>query len=427
QFALSEMYNQHYLFCLDYYENTLNRNLINKFKIFQEKGYLEILTTSATHCFLPHYKEFPQNIDAQIYSALQFHESNFKESPQGFWFPECGYYPGLEKTLKKYGIDYFISSAHGILYADERPKYGLYAPVQCPNGVSAFGRDRASSESIWSSDDGFPSNSVYRDFYRDIGFDLPNDYIGQFIGDGTFRINTGLKYHKITGRDSLENKDLYDIEDGRAQAEIDAESFVANRLRQAETLSQLMDRPPMILCPFDAELFGHWWFEGTMFLEQVIRKIHKQSELHLATPGDYLENYPINQTAQPSFASWGERGYGQVWLDGSNDWIYRHTHELIERMSELAERYPDESGLKERTLNQAAREVLLAQASDWPFIIKTGTTVPYATKRLKEHINDFNLIYDTLCRNSVSTEWLTTLEKRNNLFPDLDYRIFKKK
>lgn len=427
QKPLAEMYYRNYTQCLDLYENTYQRDLLGVFKAYQEKGNLEIITTAGTHSFLPHYREFPQTIKAQIHSAMQFHDRHFQAMPKGFWFPECGYYPGLEEYIKPYDIQYFISSAHGVLYASEQPKYGLYGPIECKNGIAAFGRDRAASLSIWSSDDGFPSNPVYRDFYRDIGFDLPMDYIGEHIGDGTFRINTGFKYHAITGKDSLENKGYYRPDLGRKQAEVDAETFVTNRIRQMETLAPLMDRPPMVLCPFDAELFGHWWFEGPHFLEQVFRKIHESSsELALATPADYLDHYPVNQRSEPAFGSWGERGYGQVWLDGSNDWVYRHTHELIERMSELAQRYPDESGLKERILNQAAREVLLAQASDWPFIIKTGTTVPYAVRRLKEHINDFNAIYDTLCRNSVNTEWLTTLEKRNKIFPDLDYRIFKK-
>jgi 1,4-alpha-glucan branching enzyme len=96
-------------------------------------------------------------------------------------------------------------------------------------------------------------------------------------------------------------------------------------------------------------------------------------------------------------------------------------------MAELVDRFPDEKGLKLRTLNQAARELLLAQASDWPFIIKTGTTVPYAERRVKSHIHNFNTIYESLCRNTVKTEWLTKLEKRNNIFKDIDYRMFKRK
>jgi len=93
-------------------------------------------------------------------------------------------------------------------------------------------------------------------------------------------------------------------------------------------------------------------------------------------------------------------------------------------MVELTERFPDESGLKERALAQAARETLLAQASDWPFMIRSGTTVAYAVRRIKEHVLNVEAIYDSLCRGTISTEWLTKLEKRHNLFPRLNYRIF---
>jgi 1,4-alpha-glucan branching enzyme len=127
---------------------------------------------------------------------------------------------------------------------------------------------------------------------------------------------------------------------------------------------------------------------------------------------------------QPAFSSWGTKGYAEVWLDGSNDWVYRHTHKAIERMTELVGRFPDESGLKERALNQAAREVLLSLQSDWPFIMRAGTTVSYAVRRVKEHIYNFTSIYESLRRGAISTEWLTRLERTNNVFPNLDYRIF---
>lgn len=427
EYRLAEMYHNIYTQSLEEFENRYSRDLLTPLKELQDKGYLELITTAATHAFLPHYQEFPQNMKAQIETAFSFHKSAFDREPEGFWLPECGYYPGMEKYLESYGIKYFFSSAHGVLYADKQPRYGLYAPLSCPNGIAVFGRDRASSQSIWSAEEGFPGNPVYRDFYRDIGFDLPLDYVGRYVGDGSFPVNTGLKYYAITGKKSLENKHLYYPDLADEQLKKDSEAFVTNRLRQAETLKALMDRTPIITAPFDVELFGHWWFEGPRFIDRIIRGIHEtKGELLLISPKDYLSVYPENQVSTPAYSSWGEQGYGQVWLDGSNDWIYRHTHKLIERMSELVERYPNESGLKKRTLDQAAREVLLAQASDWPFIMKTGTTVPYAIKRVKNHINNFNYIYDTLCCNCVKTEWLTGLEKKDNIFPDMDYRLFRK-
>jgi len=287
-----------------------------------------------------------------------------------------------------------------------------------------FGRDRAASNAIWSSKDGYPGHPVYREFYRDIGFDLPEDYIGPYAIEAGNRVNTGFKYHAVTGE--TDQKEFYDPEQGIARAKIDAITFLQNRIYQCRSISGLMERPPIIVTPFDAELFGHWWFEGPAFLDSFFREFHAQDHnLVQVTPSEYLHVWPHAQTTVPSFSSWGDKGYGQVWLDGSNDWIYRHTHKLIERMGELVEKFPNEKGLKLRTLNQAARELLLSQASDWPFIIKTGTTVPYAEKRIRSHVNNFNRIYESLCRNTVKTEWLTKLEKRNNIFKDIDYRTFR--
>ena len=422
---VSQMYQEFYGRNLKDFEEVHERNLLKKFRYYQEAGYLELITTCATHAFLPHYQSYPAMIQSQVMTGVESHDRYFSKMPDGIWLPECGYFPGVEEFLKPYGIKYFISSTHGMLYAENRPHYGVYAPVKCPNGVAAFARDRASSRAVWSATDGYPGDPAYRDFYRDLGFDLPLDYIGPYINDGVNRVNTGFKYHAITGES--DQKNYYDPAVAQKKVQEHAAQFVENRIRQCETLKQYMDRPPLITAPYDAELFGHWWFEGPDFLEAVIRGIHARStELALVSPMDYLKIYPDNQVTKPAFASWGEKGYGQVWLDGSNDWIYRHTHKLIERMQELVERFPDEKGLKERTLNQAAREVLLSQASDWPFIMKAGTMVPYARKRIREHIHNFNYIYDSLSRNTIKTEWLTKLEKRDNIFPFLDYRIFKK-
>ena len=144
----------------------------------------------------------------------------------------------------------------------------------------------------------------------------------------------------------------------------------------------------------------------------------------MITPQDYLKTYKGNQVATPSASSWGNKGYASVWLDGSNDWIYPHMHKAVERMSELAARFVSVDGMRRRVLNQAAREVMLMQASDWAFIMKAGTTVEYATRRTRGHIENFNRIYRELLSNSLDLEWLGRIEKRNNLFPDIDYSIF---
>lgn len=420
---IARMYAQMYRECLHDYCELYRKDLTKGFRDLNKSGHLELITTSATHCFLPLYQQYPSALDMQIHTAILSHGRIFGANPDGFWLPECGYFPGLERHLKRSGIRYFFTAAHGVLFSRPRAPYGVYSPITCPNGVSAFGRDVPSSHAVWSSEDGYPGDVSYRDFYRDIGFDLPLEYIGPWIHDKEIRISTGMKYYAITG--STDKKRPYNPLEARRKAIEHAENFLYHREKQLSKLSGLMDRPPIIVCPFDAELFGHWWFEGPIWLESVLRKIHEQSRgIQLITPREYLLREPPGPDAAPSFSSWGNNGYAEVWLDASNDWIYPHIHKSIERMAELVKRFPNEEGLKLRALNQASREIMLAQASDWPFIMKIGTTVPYAIKRVKEHLANFETIYEGLSRNAVNTEWLTRMERKNNIFNDIDYSVF---
>jgi 1,4-alpha-glucan branching enzyme len=290
--------------------------------------------------------------------------------------------------------------------------------------VAAFARDVDSSRQVWSAKEGYPGDPHYRDFYRDIGFDLPMDYIGPYVHPEGHRLYTGVKYHAIT-HDRLHDKWVYDPDIARARAGEHAMHFRLERQKQAEGLFPQMDRPPIIVAPFDAELYGHWWYEGPIFLNDLFRQIHyNQDVIETLTPGDYLERHPTNQVATPSASSWGAKGYNEYWLNESNSWIYRHLHAAGERMVELAHRYPDADGLERRALNQAARELMLAQSSDWAFIMKTGTHVSYAERRTNEHILNFTRLYEDLGKGQVDEAALAQMEARNNIFPNVDYRIY---
>jgi len=402
-----------------------HKNILWGFKNLEKEGYLEIITTAATHAFLPLYQSYPEALEAQIQTSVLDFSRKFGKKPKGFWLPEFGYYPGIDEVLRRNNLEYFFTAAHGILFASEKTPYGVYAPLTLPNGMHAFGRDYPTSNAVWSSDRGYPSDADYREFYRDIGYDLPIEYVRPYIHEPDVRVCTGYKYYSITGQTN--QKMPYRPEKAQRKILEHANNFIYNRKKQLMKFEGLVDKPPYIIAPFDIELFGHWWFEGMQWLEQVIRNVDVCDSLSLITPADYLDTYPNSQSGKPSFSSWGNGGYADVWLDGTNDWVYRHIHKAIERMSELVHRYPDVTGLKLRTLNQAAREVMLSMASDWPFIMKTGTSVTYAKRRVKEHLYNFNYIYERLCRNTVDTEWLTGIEKKNNLFPDIDYKIFGKK
>jgi 1,4-alpha-glucan branching enzyme len=186
-----------------------------------------------------------------------------------------------------------------------------------------------------------------------------------------------------------------------------------------------MERAPILVAPYDAELFGHWWYEGPDWLNFLIRKCsYEQDWFRLATPSDYLIDFPENQMCEPVFSSWGEGGYSDVWLHESNNWIYRHLHRMEIRMAEYARVYPEAEGLLKRTLNQMARELLLAESSDWAFIMKTGTMVQYAVRRTKEHIANFNRLYEEIKNNEIDEEYILLLESHNNIFPEIDYKVY---
>lgn len=422
---LARMYNRQLIEARELFANKYERNLIVAFKKFQDMGKLEIITCGATHGFLPLMEINPNAVRAQIRIATAQYEKLFGRRARGIWLPECGFQPGHDEILKEAGLRYFLVDTHGILHGSPRPKYGVFAPVYCKSGVAAFGRDMESSKQVWSAVEGYPGDYNYREFYRDIGFDLDYDYIRPYIHvDGT-RINTGIKYFRITGQIDLAFKQPYNRQWALDQAAAHAGNFLFNREKQVEHLNGYLGKKPLIVSPYDAELFGHWWYEGPDWLNFLFRKAHyDQQTVKLATPSEYLDWYPRHQVVTPAMSSWGYKGYAEVWLGNSNDWIYRHLHKAADRMVELARAFPRAEGLLARALNQAARELLLAQSSDWAFIMKTETCVPYAVKRTKDHVERFTRLYDMIKSNSISEPYLTQVEWKDNLFPDLDYKVY---
>ncbi|MBI4829295.1 MAG: DUF1957 domain-containing protein [Nitrospinae bacterium] len=341
---------------------------------------------------------------------------------RAWWLPECGYQPGIEALLAGAGVKYFFLDAHGLLHGDPRPRRGVFAPAVTPEGVAVFGRDMESSRQVWSAKVGYPGDPDYRDFYRDIGFDLPMDYIGPYVQPTGHRKMTGIKYHRVTG--GADDKDVYDRGAAMARVRAHAADFLLRRAEQTARVAPLIDRPPLIVSPYDAELFGHWWFEGPEFLEAVIRSAAWDG-VELVTPRDYLNRFPDNQELRPAASTWGLRGYSEMWLDESNDWIYRHLHKAAERMTELARAHPRAQGVTLRALNQAARELMLAQSSDWAFIMKSGSMTAYAQRRVKESLLEFTRLFEEIAAGRIDERALARLEARDNLFAaDVDYRDY---
>ncbi len=401
------------------------RNILTGFKAVQDAGHLEIVTCCATHGFLPLMYVNPTAVRAQIQIAAKSYKRHFGRGPRGIWLAECGYWPGHDRHLREAGIRFTFTDAHGILFGTPRPKYGVFAPVITKNGVAVFGRDIESSKQVWSADEGYPGDVNYREFYRDLGYDAEYDYIRPYIHPMGFRINTGIKYYRVTARGiSLDRKEPYDPWRAQHMTEQHAGNFMFNREKQCEYLNEKIGKPPIILSPYDAELYGHWWYEGPDFLNHLMRKTAHSHSIALTTPWEYLEEYPEHQVQEPTFSSWGDQGYAAVWLDGCNDWIYRHFHECEDRMVDLATERPDATGLEKRALNQAARELVLAQSSDWAFIMKTGTMVEYAVRRVRDHITRFLKLDADIRSGQIDLNWLEETEHRDNIFPEIDYRVY---
>lgn len=399
-------------------------NILTGFKNLQDAGKLEIITCCATHGFLP-LQLNKAAVRAQVSVACADYERHFGRRPNGIWLAECAYQPGIDEELKKEGIRYFFLEAHGILYGTPRPRFGVFAPVYCPSGVAAFGRDVETAQQVWSADNGYPGDPDYREFYRDLGYDLEYDYIRPYLHSDGLRRNIGLKYHRITGKVPLSEKQPYNPAWAAGKAASHAGNFMYNREKQVEHLAGVLGRPPIVVSMYDAELFGHWWFEGPQFLEYLFRKIHyDQNVFKPITPTEYLQKFPKNQVITPAASSWGDKGYYEVWLNGTNDWLYRHLHKATERMVELVRENGNAEGIWRRALNQAARELLLAQSSDWAFIMTTRTMVEYAEKRTRDHIANFTALYEQIKRKSVDEGFLGGLESRNNIFPQIDYHAF---
>jgi len=420
-YPLAQMYHQHFTRCRQLFVEKYQCDLVKAFAAVQEQGLLEIIASAATHGFLP-LMDQAMAVDAQINIGVNWYRRQVHRDPEGFWLPECGYAPGIDAILRKYGIKYVILDTHGVTYSRPRPRYATYAPVYSPAGVAFFGRDVESSKQVWSSTEGYPGDFNYREFYRDIGFDLDYDYVRPYLYSDQ-RGHTGIKYYRITGKTA--DKQPYCPHTAREKAAEHAGNFMFNREKQVEYLCQHMDRQPVIVAPYDAELFGHWWFEGPQWLEFLIRKIaFDQTTIKLGTPGEYLKQYPINQVVQPSMSSWGFNGYNEVWLDECNDWIYRHLSVMAREMIDLANAETD-SPIIYRALNQAARELLLAQSSDWAFIMKAGTMTEYAVYRTNSHIQQFWQLAKGIRSGWIDEQYLAQLEAKNNIFPDLDYRVYR--
>jgi 1,4-alpha-glucan branching enzyme len=247
-----------------------------------------------------------------------------------------------------------------------------------PSGLACFGRDQRLARQVWSRALGYPGDPAYRDFYRDLGFDLPASELAG-LGAGTM---TGLKYHRITGPGAT--KLPYDPALANARVEQHAEHFVRSCARRLASVPP-GEAPPVLVAAYDAELFGHWWFEGPAFIEQVLRRLAHERELAATSLSGYLRAHPRLIVVRPAASSWGEGGYGQVWVGPRTAPLWRLVHRSQQAVSDALTAHRSAPGPRATALDLAIRELLLLQASDWPFMIQQGDVAAYAVDRVRQH------------------------------------------
>ncbi len=412
-------------FQFDFWESC-NGNLIKRFSVLQKSGMVDILTCAATHGYLPLLRENPESIRGQLKTAVREHKRLFDFSPLGIWLPECAYYEGLDCIINEAGLKYAVLDGHGLLHANPRPRYGLYAPICTKNGVAFFGRDSQSTLPVWSAKDGYPGNNLYREFHKDLGWEIPLDELSK-IGIQQRR-PLGLKLYKVTNQNiSLDRKEIYEPEKALNKAKEHALVYLNERSIQINKLISTMDKEPLLVAPFDAELFGHWWYEGPIFLSELFRNAPKY-KLKLTTLKDYLVSSSSIQLCSPSPSSWGSGGYHSYWINESNSWVVIEWDKASKTMVEYCSE-PELDKYQERILNQAGRELLLAQSSDWSFILKAGTTTQLANERINLHLERFWRLINSIneYKNNLDQDYLKKIEDEDPIFPLICIKDWAKK
>ena len=407
------------------WERDCGCEIVPALKRLEQIGKINLLTCVGTHPFLPAYQNDIDAIRLQLKITVRAFEEAFGKKPRGLWLPECGYFEGLDAILAEYGFKYFFLETHGVLLAKPAPKYGVFAPIKTPAGLYCFGREQSSSMEVWSRKTGYPGHPEYREFFKDIAHERESDYLGDYFLAAETHIETGLKYYRITGS---EDKKVYRPWNALRLVEDHARLFVANREATVSSLLANMDGNKVsILCPYDAELFGHWWFEGPLFIEKMFERAASSNVVEMASledsvPSKAAETAADSDVHAPVFSSWGEGGFGEVWMNDEVAFQYPLFFRMRGMMNDLKKRLSrgtarGSAAAMKRFLSQMARELVLFQASDWAFMIHNNSAADYARARLNEHYENVCNLYAEAVKPHADTRLLKKLEQKNNLFP----------
>jgi 1,4-alpha-glucan branching enzyme len=382
-------------------------NLVSGFRRLQDSGHLELSTCVGTHPMLPLWTSEPSAIRGHVLAAAQSHEAAFGRPAEGIWLPECSYTPGIEPYLEEAGLRYIFGEAHCITRGDSPAEFDVNAPVYAKGSrICVFPRDPETGKQVWSGDEGYPGDPDYLEFH---------------IRGGPF------KYNRITDRRGG-HKQPYNPDWADNKASMHAGHFLDCRNARFSFLRHNMWKKPLIVAPYDAELFGHHWYEGPRFLYYLFKKLHfDQSQTELTTPSAYLASNPTCQDMFCNVSSWGHEGTFVKWMYGDTSWMYRHGHEAARALDQSVKSGID-SELQKRVLAQAARHLMVASSSDLPFVISNGHFVDRMKDQFCGNLRSF---YD-LCEDfqrlkaggDIDHHRLRSLELEVNLMPDLDPRWF---
>lgn len=459
--ALARGWQEFFGGVLDRFQGRYGGDLVGAFRRLQEGGHIEIITSAATHGYLPLLGS-DANVQAQVKQGVASYRRHFGRAPRGFWLPECGYRPryqwtspvpgtgaratlrkGVEEFLSEQGIDYFFVDSHllvggeaigvyldrfealGALWerfaAQYQPRaaehgmspYEPYLASSAPEGqqpVAFFTRDPDTGIQVWSGEHGYPGDGWYLDFHK-------KHYPG------------GHRYWRVTSaRSDLAEKQEYDPERVDERIRENAGHFKQVVKDILRTYRRESGRPGIVVAPYDAELFGHWWFEGPRWLYWVLRWANEDPELRPVTCSEHLEARPPSTVVSLPEGSWGQGGFHWIWLNDWTMWTWKHVYEAEQEYTELAaslEGHPDERA--QRVLRQAGRELLLLESSDWQFLISTWSARDYAELRCAEHFHVFKRLAGIARRLGEGEEpspgewsFLAMTEERDRVFPDLE-------
>ncbi len=420
---VAQLYAEHFEGALQAFLTRFNRDIVGGFAALQRSGHVELMVCAATHGYLPLLGR-ASSIAAQVQVGIDSYERHTGATPRTIWLPECAYrpaqggLPGIETFLEAQGLNLFFTEVEALAVStivnggDRHPSTSRPYRVAASR-VNAVARNERVREQVWSRWQGYPGDVDYREFHRK-------------------DTESGLWYWRITGGEiDLGAKDLYEPEWAARKVEAHAQHFVSVVEDEAAQRRAGLDRPAIICAAYDAELFGHWWFEGVQWLTRVLELTASADHptITTATAGGYVQAYPATEAINLPPSSWGRYQSDYTWNNAATAWMWPLIHERERQMETLVAQYPEATGDIRAVLTQAGRELLLLESSDWPFLVTTGQADEYATKRFKAHVKRFDRLTHLLDTEAASSHAGVHLRRRieqlDNPFPQLDYRVFQ--